>query len=524
MIHTLTTIMRLSHAYSFNSFIYRLRKLPLIKKLIREDFYKKAWMKHLFTILTILKDIFMIFFGKLFYLGLFVYLPVYYIPGSIDESYMHLLFCMTLSGAIVNNELMTATKEKYYAHVLMHINARRLAISDLLLYIGGQFIGFIPAGLIFGRLCHVPVLYCLCLPIFAAAGKVVWSSCAFYIFNKKGLLLSERNWKFTFSLLGITAAAGYGLPFLHISIPSPAFAAAALFSLAAAPLALRFLWRTSESSYRRLYKKTLTKETVVFNVTENAAATQQKTYLTHLSDEKITSSKKGYAYFNDIFVKRHKKLLTTAAKKQTLILLVILAAAVAATLFNDNMKKSFRFVTESMLPYFVFIMYLINRGTTITQAMFFNCDHSMLTYNFYRKPKTLLEVFKTRLLTMIKINMIPALVIAAGLPLLLALSGGASQPLNYILLPVSILFMAAFFSLHYLVMYYLLQPYDIHMTSKSHTYSIVSMITYVFCYLFIKLQMSTLIFSLCVVGFTVIYTLLALFLIYKYAPKTFRLK
>lgn len=70
----------------------------------------------------------------------------------------------------------------------------------------------------------------------------------------------------------------------------------------------------------------------------------------------------------------------------------------------------------------------------------------MLTYNFYRKPKTLLEVFKTRLLTMIKINMIPALVIAAGLPLLLALSGGASQPLNYILLPVSILFMAAFFS------------------------------------------------------------------------------
>lgn len=120
--------------------------------------------------------------------------------------------------------------------------------------------------------------------------------------------------------------------------------------------------------------------------------------------------------------------------------------------------------------------------------------------------------------------MIPALVIAAGLPLLLALSGGASQPLNYILLPVSILFMAAFFSLHYLVMYYLLQPYDIHMTSKSHTYSIVSMTTYVFCYLFIKLQMSTLIFSLCVVGFTVIYTLLALFLIYKYAPKTFRLK
>ena len=92
----------------------------------------------------------------------------------------------------------------------------------------------------------------------------------------------------------------------------------------------------------------------------------------------------------------------------------------------------------------------------------------------------------------------PALVIALGLPLLLYLSGGASNPVNYILLPVSILFMSAFFALHYLVMYYLLQPYDIHMTSKSHSYSIAGIITYVFCYLFIQIKMSTFIFSPCV--------------------------
>lgn len=125
---------------------------------------------------------------------------------------------------------------------------------------------------------------------------------------------------------------------------------------------------------------------------------------------------------------------------------------------------------------------------------------------------------------MIKINLMPALVIALGLPLLLYLSGGASNPLNYILLPVSILFMSAFFALHYLVMYYLLQPYDIHMTSKSHSYSIAGIITYVFCYLFIQIKMSTFIFSMCVIIFTIVYALLARILVYKYAPKTFRLK
>lgn len=522
MIHTLMTVARLSHAYSFNTFIYRLRKLPLIKKLISENFYKKAGLKRFLNILTILKDIFMIFFSKLLYLGLLVYLPAYYIPEDTGTVYMHILFCLTLSGVIANNQLMTATKEKYYAHVLMHVDARRLALSDLLLFIAGQFAGFIPASLVFGCLCRIPVLYSLCLPLCASAGKVAWSACALWIFDKKGLLLSERNWKFVFTLLGAAAALGYGLPFLHITVPAAAMAVMALVFCAAAPFGVYFLQHAS--CYRQLYKKTLTRETIIFNVTETTAANQQKSYLSHLSDESITSSKKGYAYFNDIFVKRHKKILTTAAKKQTAVLLVILSGCIASVLITDEAKEAFQLITGSMLPYFVFIMYILSRGGTITQAMFFNCDHSMLTYNFYRKPENLLSVFKTRLSTIIKINMLPAAVIAVGLPLLLALSGGSAQPLDYILLPVSIMFMSAFFSLHYLVMYYLLQPYDIHMTSKSHTYSIAGALTYIFCYLFIKLQMSTLIFSLCVISFTVIYTLLALFLIYKYAPKTFRLK
>ena len=47
----------------------------------------------------------------------------------------------------------------------------------------------------------------------------------------------------------------------------------------------------------------------------------------------------------------------------------------------------------------------------------------------------------------------PATVIAVGLPLLLFLSGGTDQILNYVLLFVSILAMSVFFSVHTLVMY-----------------------------------------------------------------------
>ena len=67
-------------------------------------------------------------------------------------------------------------------------------------------------------------------------------------------------------------------------------------------------------------------------------------------------------------------------------------------------------------------MYLINRGSVVTQAMFYNCDHAMLRYNFYREPDVILGLFKKRLTMLIKINLLPAIVIAIGSIVLLSIT------------------------------------------------------------------------------------------------------
>ena len=54
------------------------------------------------------------------------------------------------------------------------------------------------------------------------------------------------------------------------------------------------------------------------------------------------------------------------------------------------------------LPYFVFIMYMLNTTKNITNAMFINCDHCMLNYAFFHEPKNLLKLFQIRLREMIK--------------------------------------------------------------------------------------------------------------------------
>ena len=205
-------------------------------------------------------------------------------------------------------------------------------------------------------------------------------------------------------------------------------------------------------------------------------------------------------------------------------MVILFIGIVILLLFNQDIYSEINSLFLTYLPYFVFIMYLLNRGQTVTQAMFINCDHSMLTYRFYRTPKVILGLFRERLKTLILVNLLPALIIAIALPVLLFISGGTDNPLNYLVLFISILAMSIFFSVHYLVLYYLLQPYNIQTEVKSGTYKIVQWLTYFVCYYMIQIQLPTISFGIAVSIFCVLYSLISLFLAYKYAPKTFKLR
>ena len=176
------------------------------------------------------------------------------------------------------------------------------------------------------------------------------------------------------------------------------------------------------------------------------------------------------------------------------------------------------------LPYFAFILYAINRGTSFTQALFMNCDHSLLTYSFYKRPGFVLKLFRIRLREIMKINAVPALILGFGLALVLLVSGGTDQPVNYVVLVVSMVCMSLFFSVHYLTIYYLLQPYTVGTELKGGTYKLVSIATYMVCYFLMQLRMPTLVFGGMTIVFCVLYSVVACILVYKLAPKTFRLR
>ena len=274
-----------------------------------------------------------------------------------------------------------------------------------------------------------------------------------------------------------------------------------------------------------MYKQILTHENVYAIQNQTSTKVIKENVAKQIEfDNEITSDKKGFAYFHDLFVKRHKKILTKATKTQTVVILLIFTVVLMIVSFNKDFAVIINSILLTYLPYFVFIMYLLNRGTTVTQAMFMNCDHSMLTYRIYKTPKVILGLFKERLKTLIKVNLLPSTVIALGLPILLYITGGTDNPLNYFVLFISIIAMSIFFSVHYLVMYYLLQPYNVNTEMKSSTYKVVQVITYLVCYYMIKLKLPTISFGIATSAFCIIYSLVSLFLAYRYAPRTFKLR
>jgi len=223
-------------------------------------------------------------------------------------------------------------------------------------------------------------------------------------------------------------------------------------------------------------------------------------------------------------MKRYQKILLKSAIRTTVIISILIIAAIIGIMIFPEAKSDVNGVILSYLPYFLFVMYMINKGKGITHIMFLNCDHSMLSYRFYRQPKAILLLFKERLKYIIGINLPSAVVIGSGLVVLLWITGGTDNPINYLLLLVSILAMSVFFSVHNIVMYYLLQPYNPQLQMKNIAFTIVDYITYIICYMAIGQQAPTLIFGTAISAFCIFYVILALILAYRLAPKTFRIR
>jgi len=524
MFKTFALSFRLRNSYKTNGIIWALKGIPLIRNILPSSLYASRGLKIFANILSGIEEFFMAFLGKLIYL-LIVMAAALSMPAAPGSCFAHILIFTTVIGGLLNTQIFEPGRDKFYAVFLMRMDARRYVLTEYLYFMLKMLIGLTIFSLFFGSRAGAAVMTCLAVPVFVICVKLCFTAYTLKSCLKTDSAYNENKPKPPVWILAAVLLALAAVPYAGYVLPEAALPVLAAIMLIPAVFSGRYI--SGFSSYRRIYKELLHVQdfTAGKSITGTTGAAQQLALQKKISaDMSRTSSKSGYKYFNELFMKRHAKILTRLAKRITAVTVIFFTAAAAALRIFPSANTDVNEILMTYLPYFLFVMYILNCGRTITQAMFMNCDHSMLAYRFYRQPKVILTLFIERLKYVILINLMPASVIALGLPMLLYLTGGTAEPLNYAVLFISIMTMSVFFSVHSMVLYYLFQPYNVNLESRSVVYSIVNWVTYIICWLGIQVHLPTLWFGSAVSAFCIIYAAAAFVLAYRLAPRTFKLR
>ena len=529
MLKTLKQTFMLRCTMHTNMLIHAVRSLPVLRKVLHNDLYAADGFKTLAFILVLIWEAFTTFSVRLIYMGGLVALPL--IPLQSDwytnsQLFMHILLLLTIVGGMTNSKLINVNRTTEYAVVMLRMDAQRYTVSNYIYYLFRLVIGFLPFTLIFGLIAHVPLWLCLLLPFTAAGCKVFCAALSLTCRECFGMTDDNRKGHKIFEsvLVYVVAAILLGAAYLlplgeEYALPMPVSAGILLAMIPAGLLGWKKV--VTYTGYKELTLQKIRKNYDQLDRNKQVQKTMQRAGIS--ADTAITSRRRGFEYLNELFIKRHRKTLWQTTE---IILIGAACAIVLCIVLMLRIPKTRAPINEWImrgLPVLTFVMYFLNRGLSFTQAMFINCDHAMLTYPFYKQPKAILRLFRIRLREIMKINAAPGTLIGCGLALLLAISGGTDNPWNYAVVLVSPIAISMFFSVHYLTIYYLLQPYTAGSEIKSPLYRFITAATYYCCYLLMQQKLPTFAFGLTCIAFCVIYCIVACILVYKFAARTFRI-
>lgn len=509
---------KLKNAYRVNSIIYSLKHTPLIKRILPYSLYNNKGIKILANIISTILEIISIFFGKILYMLIFYlgFIPLY---KDTSLAFINVFVFLTIIGGFMNTYLFTPSIDKYYAIFLMRFDAKKYTLSNYYYALIKCVVGLLPLTIIFGLKFNLPLLICILIPIFVISIKNIFNAFTLSSYlNKKELLNENKQTPFALLIAVLLLCLGYSLPYFNIGVNETTFYVIFILILIAGIIS--FIYITKYNYFTKMCKETLKKNEIIPDKT----GIEMKAYKDQITNVAIDNTdKEGYAYFNYIFTKRHRKLLTKATKNISFGLIIFFVLAILSCLIFPSIDNNINDLLKNSIPYYLFVLYFLNRGQKICQTMFMNCDRSMLTYRFYREKTAILLLFEERLKTITKLNIIPGLLIAIFTDILIFITGGASISL-YIITFLSIISMSIFFSVHYLVLYYLLQPYDVNLDIKNPAFMSICGFTYFICYMASRVQIPTLLFGIGMIIFTVVYSILSLYIAYKYAPSRFKLR
>lgn len=232
---------------------------------------------------------------------------------------------------------------------------------------------------------------------------------------------------------------------------------------------------------------------------------------------------KGESYLNALLFKRYSRVLFKSVRSKVIGIVIVGLLISGISLYTGEMLLSEKTLI-GMLPLLFFIMYWLAFGKKIVQLCFVNCDLFMLNYPFYRESQSILRGFMYRLRLTLKYNSVLTVSIFLMVFLYNLVNGGKLSLTFFALLILELVALTVLFSFHELFVYYLLQPFTSDMEVKNPLYSVISWLFYIFAYMNMNIDFAGWGYILFVSIVSILYVLIGLVVIWRLAPRTFKLK
>lgn len=536
MIRAILTIININTSKSINGFLYYLKKIPGIKNLLRNINYSFIGFKKFLSIIGIISSIITgpLFFGLLFFVAIYLPATLDWIKTDTLSALMFFIFSFFFLNQFIGSKMMEADQETFIIVKQMKMNPKVYAVSQTIWKnLRGLFSKSLVLALVFKFLLDKDPLSGVFLALSITMFDIFMDSIHLYIFKKTGYSVNDFfKTRFALALVGI--AGTYGIVMLT-RLPE----ALNLFQILTSPyltiifsllgiLGLIYLfkydryWDIINNVNKLETYKDFQASTQDINFQE--VKLRDKDFDGEDLKENENIDKEGYEYLNHIFFKRHKRVVYKPMVRKVLaIVVVFLGIFIVDKFFIDAFGKT---TTKELIEgysLFIIIVYALCNSTSIMKSLFYNCDRSLLRYGFYKEGDALLKMFSLRLRKILFYNMIPVFILCLGLIQLIYFN--LPERIGEVLpMIISTLLLATFFSVHYIFVYYMLQPFATDLKIKNPLYNIINGLVYFVSYAFIGLGFSAEKMLPFILGYTIIYVSLALLLVYKKAPQTFRVK
>lgn len=559
-------------AQKINKLIYTILNFRPLRGLISEEWYVRSDIKKALGILCMIWNALKDIIWKAFYFILVIIVPNGLLAGGLgfeDNKTLGNMFawtfliCSCFMGTFTNSRIVTdGSEEDYLLLNLMRIDAKQYYLTRSLCQTASQTVYWTVAFLlIVGRICpgHTGVFlwvllcYICCRPIGEAVSLKLCEHYDKIPYQDKNPKVQGGYYMYNFAMV-LLAYLCYPVLYLlqsrlddkHIQVFHPLFDAGR-FSLGLQAVLLLILLVAAVVSvrYMRAYPKYLQVARICCGfarVTEKQkqaeGAGSIETKLENSLDEdevpeRLFPNKNGYDYLHAIFFERHKKLLRRPSQIKRWLAEGIFAVAALAVIVSrfvlsgaqfQSMSDSAWKVVNLLLPVLVFVMYCSSSGEKLTQAMFFHCDASLLKYGYYRTPEAIISSFRIRLEYMLQTEAAFILTFCVGVFVNLMLLGRFRDMLQIVAILGCIVILSVFFSVLFLCMYYIFQPFTEAGNTTSVGYKACSVGVYVAAYSCLQLHTPPTYFAVLLLSVTVVTMVVGILLVWKLAPKTFRLR